>query len=112
MTTYVDFEYYSETYHGSVSNSLFNSLVIDASKIVDRNVNKELEEDDITEDVKYVVCKLVDLLNAKKNSDDKSISSISIDGVSKTYKVMSESEYKNKLKDVLNNLPQDLTRYL
>ena len=112
MTPYVDYEYYTNTYHGSVSNSLFDSLVIDADMIVDRNVNKKLEEADITDVVKRVICKLVDLLNAKENSDSKSVNSISIDGVKKEYKTMSDSDYEIRLNKVLKNLHQDLPRYL
>ena len=109
MLNYADYHYYSDIYKGSLSQALFNSLINKASRTIDRYVNKKitLEDLDKYEEVKYVACALCDKLNTISNSN---VSSISIDGVSKTFK--SSSEQKKELEDVLDNLPEDLVRYL
>lgn len=112
--TYADYEYYENTYNGTLSSGLFSSLIVKASKEIDRNVNIELTEeiiDELTEaeqdNLQYVACELCDLINVQNTSG---VSSISIDGVSKTYKTQEELT-KNK-KNILDNLPQSLTRYI
>ena len=64
------------------------------------------------EQLKYTTCALVDLINRKQESESKKISSYSIDGVSKNFKVLSIEEYKSSKKDILDNLPDELTRFL
>ena len=44
--------------------------------------------------------------------DNKKISSYSIDGVSKTFKIMSNDEYISSKKEILKYLPDELTKYL
>lgn len=115
MESYVDYSFYRQEYNGTVDESPFKSLSIEASKIVDSNVNRKLTADDIDNNLKFVVCKLIDLLNSKSNANNnKEVKSISIDGVSKTFNQveMNDESYKKQLRNVLNYLPQDLTRYL
>ena len=57
-------------------------------------------------------CALIDLIFRKEQSDNKKLSSLSIDGVNKTFKVLSNDEYKKSKKEILDNLPIELTRYL
>lgn len=116
---YVDYDYYKKEFHGSLGITSFNSFITEACMIVERNVNRKLEPCFITTRVKYVICKIVDLLDEKQKSklkNDNDVSSVSIDGVSKTYKHVSnaeiESAFKDKLNNELLNLPQELTRYL
>ena len=115
MESYVDYAFYMQDYNGTIDESPFKNLSIEASRIVDSNVNKKLTETDIDDNLKFIVCKLIDLLNKKNNANDnQKVQSISIDGVSKTYKnvVMDNEEYEKQLNSILNYLPHNLTRYL
>ena len=109
MINYADYQYYSDIYKGSLSQTLFNSLINKASRVIDKNVNRKITLDDLNkyEEIKYVACELCDKLDTLKN---KNVTSISIDGVSKTFK--SDAEIKQDLLDVLDNLPIELVRYL
>lgn len=109
MINYADYQYYSDIYKGSLSQTLFNSLINKASRIIDKNVNRKitLEDLDTYEEIKYVACELCDKIDTLKN---KNVTSISIDGVSKTFK--GNDEIKTELLDVLDNLPIELVRYL
>ena len=70
MINYADYDFYTNEYKGSLSIDLFNSLIIKASREIDKNVNKDLTETNIerlTEreqwQLKYVACELCDFLN-------------------------------------------------
>lgn len=109
MINYADYQYYSDIYKGSLSQTLFNSLINKASRIIDKNVNRKITLEDLNkyEEIKYVACELCDKIDTLKN---KNVTSISIDGVSKTFK--GNDEIKQELLDVLDNLPIELVRYL
>lgn len=116
---YADYEYYSKIYFGTLPEDSFNSLVLKASREIDKNVNTRLTQEKINnlpeeaqEQLKYTACALLDLIYKKQDNDDRKVSSISIDGVSKTFKTISNEEYKNSKKEILDNLPIELTRYL
>ena len=55
---------------------------------------------------------MIDLISKKSESDNKKIDSISIDGVSKKFKTIAEKEYSQSKRNILNNLPIELTMYL
>lgn len=116
---YVDYEYYSQNYYGTLPEDSFNSLVLKASREIDNNINTRLNQDKINElseeaqeQLKYTACALTDLISNKQESDNKKVSSISIDGVNKTFKVLSNTDYINSKKEIFGNLPIELTRYL
>ena len=116
---YADYEYYLEKYLGTLPEDSFNSLVLKASKEIDKNVNTRLTEAKINnlqkeaqEQLQYTACALTDLIYKKQESDGKKISSFSIDGVSKTFKTISDEEYKSSKREVLKYLPDELTRFL
>ena len=120
MINYADYEYYSNTYKGNLSSSLFNSLIIKASRCIDRNVNRKLsqevldsfEEDDL-EKIKYTACELCDFYNSEgSNSGNGKAKSISIDGVGITRNEKTETQQRTALRNILDNLPHELTRYL
>lgn len=113
---YADFNYYKTEYKGTLSAEKFNALLKKASVIIDENINRELDKEKfsdlsarVQDRVKYVLCTLVDLLD-KKEKSNKDISSISIDGVSKTYKTITENEYRERKIEVLRFLPEELTK--
>ena len=116
---YVDFEYYKETYKGTLAEGSFNSLILKASREIDKNVNTRLTETKINnlpkeaqEQLKYTACALVDLINKKEENESRKVSSISIDGVSKNYKVLSAEDLNKEKRGILRNLPDELTCYL
>ena len=116
---YVDYEYYKEKYYGTLPEDSFNTQVLKASREIDKNVNIRLTEDIINnlpekaqDQLKYTACALVDLINKKQESDNKKISSYSIDGVSKTFKNVSNEDIKKEKKEILDYLPDELTKYL
>lgn len=116
---YADYEYYIEKYYGTLPEDSFHSLILKASKEIDNNVNSRITQEVINtlpkeaqEQLKYTVCALTDLLSRKQESENIKLSSISIDGVSKSFKILSTNEYKGCRKDILKNLPNELTRFL
>lgn len=116
---YADYEYYVEKYFGTLPENSFNSLVFKASREIDKNVNTRITQEIIDnlpkeaqEQLKYTACALTDLISRKQESENTKLSSISIDGVSKSFKLLSTNEYKGGRKDILKNLPDELTRFL
>lgn len=111
---YADYNYYYSNYRGSLSSDLFSSYIVKASKEIDGNVNIELTEDIIEgltekeqDNIKYVACLLVDYFSVNKTS---AYSSLSIDGVSKILK--QNDVLKKEKAEILDNLPQSLTRFI
>lgn len=116
---YADYEYYKTKYLGTLPENCFDSLIIKASREIDKNVNTILTETKINnlqeearEQLKYTACALVELLNKKQENENKRISSYSIDGVSKTFKTISKEEIKEEKREILLCLPSELTKYL
>ena len=116
---YADYNYYLNNYFGTLPQDSFNSLILKASREIDKNVNTRLTEIKINnlpaeaqEQLKYTACALVDLIYKKQESDNKKISSYSIDGVSKTFKTISDEEYTSSKKEIIDCLPDELTCFL
>ena len=116
MINYADYSFYSTTYKGSLSQDLFNSLIGKASREIDTYVNREIKEVDLSNStnnfgykIKYTTCLMLDYINTETKTNG-AVESISIDGVSKTMKKLYDIE-KDKQK-IIENLPQELTRYL
>lgn len=113
---YADYEYYKDKYLGTLPENSFNSLILKSSRLIDNNVNTRLTEtiinslaEEAQEQLKYTACALVDLISKKEESK---LSSFSIDGVSKTFKQVSEEEYKTSKREILTCLPDKLTCYV
>lgn len=116
---YADYEYYIEKYYGTLPENSFCSFILKASKEIDNNVNTRLTESVIDalpiqaqDQLKYTACALTDLMAKKQKSDNREVTSISIDEVDKTYKVISNEDYLQLKKDIIRSLPDELTRYL
>ena len=116
MINYADYEFYSNTYKGTLSGDLFNSLIVKTSREIDTYVNREITEDDLDNEknnfgykIKYTTCLLLDYINQEKGISG-AVSHISIDGVSKTMKSL--EEIKRDKETIIKNLPQELVRYL
>ncbi len=116
---YADYEYYKSEYFGTLPEDSFNSQILKASREIDKNINTTLTEQKISnlkeeaqEQLKYTACALTDLICKKQESENTKLSSISIDGVSKNFKVISNQEYVELKKEVMKCLPDELTRFL
>ncbi len=116
---YADYEYYKNKYYGILPEDSFNSLILKASREIDKNVNAKLTEaiidnlsEEAQEQLKYTACALIDLIYDRDNSNKSKVSSISIDGVSKTFKNISLQDYTSNKKDIISCLPDELTKYL
>ena len=70
---YADFKYYKETYKGTLTEDSFDSLILKASREIDKNINTRLTERKINnlpseaqDQLKYTACALTDLINKKE----------------------------------------------
>nr|DAJ75839.1 MAG TPA: Head Tail Connector Protein [Caudoviricetes sp.] len=119
MNNYAEYEFYINEYQGNLSNDLFDILIVKASRDIDRNVNCRLTEDiinSLSDDEKYklqyTTCELVDYINNYgSNSNNAKAKSISIDGISIDRTGTDELKTKSK-KQIYDNLPIVLTRWL
>lgn len=110
---YADYDFYKNIYQGALSFDLFNSLLPKACHEIDKKVNKKLTENDINDKVKFVTCELIDYLNkSQKYNNQNSVESITIDGVHKSYGSKNSNEIEKDIKDIIDGLPQEITRYL
>ncbi len=116
---YVDYEYYHNTYCGTLPEDSFNKMVLKASREIDNNVNTRLNQEKINnlpekaqEQLKYTACALIDLISKQEENNSRRVSSISIDGVNKTFKDISSKDIDKDIEKVIQCLPDELTRYL
>ena len=117
---YADYNYYKVEYKGTIPDkNSFESLVLKASREIDKNINTRLTKTKIDnlpneaqEQLKYTACALVDLINKKQESSSRKITSYSIDGVTKNFKVLSDEEYTKSKREILACLPDELTCFL
>lgn len=116
---YADYEYYNEKYKGALPEDSFDSIILKASREIDKNVNIRLNDNKINtlseeaqEQLKYTACALVDFISKKQENENRKVSSISIDGVNKNYKVLSAEDLKKEKIDILRNLPDELVCFL
>lgn len=118
MINYADYEFYKNVYKGSLSNDLFSLYIIEASREIDRNVNRTITDGYISkmsnEDkykLQYVACALCDFYsnNGTSTSGQKNVSidGVSISGGGDTLDTIAKAK-----KNVLGNLPHELTRFL
>ena len=117
---YADYYYYEVEYKGTIPDEdSFDSLILKASREIDKNINTILTKNKIDnlpkeaqEQMKYTACALVDLINKKQESSNRKITSYSIDGVTKNFKVLSDEEYTKSKREILACLPDELTCFL
>lgn len=117
---YADYGFYTNEYHGSLSYDLFSSFIVKASREIDKNVNRKLTEEFIeTLDgqdqykIKYTACELCDYFTTYgSNSSDGKANIISIDGVSINRLNKSTEDLAKTKANIIDNLPQELIRYI
>lgn len=116
---YADYRYYIEEYKGTIPKNSFDSLILKASREIDKNINTRLTETKVNnlqkeaqEQLKYTACALAELINKKEESSNRKLTSYSIDGVSKSFKTFSDEEYKKSKLEIIKCLPDELTCFL
>lgn len=114
MINYADYEFYINIYKGSLSKDLFNSLIFKSSREIDTYVNREITEEDLDSEkngykIKYTTCLMLEYLNTTKSTNS-AVNHITIDGVTKIMK--DSSEIQKDKRNIIKNLPQELTRYI
>ena len=116
---YADYRYYIEEYKGTIPEDSFDSLILKASREIDKNINTRITEAKVNnlqkeaqEQLKYTACALAELINKKEESSNRKLTSYSIDGVSKSFKTLSDEEYKKSKLEIIKCLPDELTCFL
>lgn len=82
---YVDYDFYSTTYGGSVSSTEFTKLEIQSSSIVDFYTLNRIDKTDVSDKIKLAVCELVDYLKELEAIGGKEIASESVGSHSVSY---------------------------
>lgn len=80
---FVEYQFYSTVYRGSLDFEKFDALVSGASCFIDEITFGRLREKPITDDIKTAVCAVVDRLAEDRR--ERSVSSEKIGNVSVTY---------------------------
>lgn len=83
----------------------FNNLVIQASNYINYNTHNRIDSNNPSENVKYVTCLIVNLIEEKekKLSEIGNLKSESVEGWSKSYATPDEikKEYESKMYEIL-----------
>lgn len=89
-----------------------DNLIIKASNYINYKTQGRIDINNIPEQVKYVTCLIVNLINEQetKLSEIKNLKSENIEGWSKTYETPEEieKEYTNKMKTILTTYLWDV----
>lgn len=105
MLKYITDEEYVELLGSESIPDNFENLVIKASNYINYNTHGRIDKNNIPEQVKYVTCLIIDLINEEetKISEIGSLKSQNIEGWSESYATPKEikADYNNKKQSVL-----------
>ena len=105
MLKYINKQEYLELLEKKDVPDDFINLVIKASNYINRNTHNRIDKDNISEQVKYVTCLIVNLIQEEqeKLSETGNLKSQNIEGWSETYATPEEikADYSNKKYEVL-----------
>lgn len=105
MLKYITDEEYVELLGSESIPDNFENLVIKASNYINYNTHGRIDKNNIPEQVKYVTCLIIDLINEEetKISEIGSLKSQNIEGWSESYATPEEikANYNNKKQSVL-----------
>lgn len=105
MLKYITDEEYVELLGSESIPDNFENLVIKASNYINYNTHERIDKNNIPEQVKYVTCLIIDLINEEetKISEIGSLKSQNIEGWSESYATPKEikADYNNKKQSVL-----------
>ena len=87
MLKYITETEYKELLGAKSIPDNFNNLVVEASNYIDYNTHYRIDKNNVSEQVKYVTCLIIDLLNEQKIklSEIGNLKSENIEGWSKSY---------------------------
>ncbi len=95
----------------SIPNN-FIKLVIEASNYINHNTYGRIDKNNIPEQVKYVTCLIIDLLNEQeiKLTEIGNLKSQNIEGWEESYSTPEqiEKDYSNKMQTILSNYLWDV----
>lgn len=107
MLKYITDREYEELLGAESIPSNFNKLVIEASNYINHRTFGRIDENNIPEQVKYVACLIIDLLNEQetKLNEIGNLKSQNIEGWSESYATPEEikSDYSKKMQTVLSD---------
>lgn len=97
---YVDYEFYSQTYHGEIPQEKFERLNIQAQAIINKYTFNRIEEPD--DNIKFAICELIDYLYELENKGGNEIASEKVGTYSVTYAIPGEGIdlVKRKQRDI------------
>lgn len=105
MLKYITDEEYVELLGSESIPDNFENLVIKASNYINYNTHGRIDKNNIPEQVKYVTCLIIDLINEEetKISEIGSLKSQNIEGWSESYATPEEikADYNNKKQSAL-----------
>ena len=106
MLKYITDEEYKKLLGKNSIPDNFNNLVIEASNYINRKTFGRIEASNPPEEVRYVTCLIIDLLNEKETKllEIKNLKSQNIEGWSETYATPEEikSDYYEKMSTTLS----------
>ena len=106
MLKYITEEEYKKLLGKNSIPDNFNNLVIEASAYINHKTFGRVDKDDIPEQVQYVTCLIIDLLNEENTKLSKigNLKSQNIEGWSESYCTPEEikTDYEDKKQKVLN----------
>lgn len=101
---YVDYEFYQLEWGGKVPMTDFAQLNIQATKIIDYYTFNRLKEcENVSNDVKYAICELIDDMHRLKATGGKEVASEKVGTHSITYATSNNSgdAVKKKQRDIV-----------
>lgn len=100
MLKYITGTEYKELLGAKSIPDNFNNLVVEASNYIDYNTHYRIDEKNVSEQVKYVTCLIINLINEENQnlSEIKNLKSENIEGWSKSYATPEEvkKDYSTK----------------
>lgn len=106
MLKYITEEEYKELLGAKSIPDNFNNLVIEASNYINYKTFGRIDENNIPEEVKYVTCLIIDLINEEntKLNEIGNLKSQNIEGWSESYSTPEEikSDYEDKKQKAIN----------
>lgn len=105
MLKYINEDEYKKNLQVESIPANFNNLAIQASNYINYNTHNRIDKDNLSEQVKYVTCLIVNLIQEEQSklSEIGNLKSQNIEGWSETYATPEEikEDYSNQKYDVL-----------
>lgn len=104
---YVDYSFYEMEYGGKVPQEDFINLELKASGIINYYTFNRIEE--VTENIKFAVCELIDNINEYEDAEGKDIASESVGTYSVSYSDRFNISNVKKQKNIISKwIPSNL----